>query len=35
MKQLESLLIRAADALDNRPSDTRLQLVKELRKAAE
>ena len=32
-KQLKSLLIRAADALENGPSETHLQLVQELRKA--
>jgi hypothetical protein len=35
IKQLKSLLIRAADALENEPSETHLQLVQELRKAAE
>jgi hypothetical protein len=35
MKQLKSLLIRAADALEKGPSETQLQLVQELRKAAE
>lgn len=32
IKQLKSLLIRAADALENEPSKTHLQLVQELRK---
>ena len=35
IKQLKSLLVRAADALENGPSETHLQLVQELRKAAE
>jgi hypothetical protein len=35
IKQLKSLLIRAADALENGPSETHLQSVQELRKAAE
>jgi hypothetical protein len=35
IKQLKSLLVRAADALENDPSETHLQLVQELRKAAE
>ena len=35
IKQLKSLLIRAADALENEPSETHMQLVQELRKAAE
>jgi hypothetical protein len=32
--QLKSLLIRAADALETRPSETNFQLIEELRKAA-
>jgi uncharacterized protein YukE len=35
MKELKSLLIRAADALDKGSSDTDSQLVQELRKASE
>jgi hypothetical protein len=35
IKQLKSLLARAAGALEKGPSDTHLQLVQELRKAAE
>ena len=35
MKQLKSLLVRAADALEEGPSETHVQLVQELRKAAE
>jgi hypothetical protein len=35
IKQLKSLLVRAADALEKSPSDTDTQLVEELRKAAE
>jgi hypothetical protein len=35
MKQLKALLVRAADALENSSSETHLQLVEELRKAAE
>jgi hypothetical protein len=35
VKHLKSLLVRAADALENGPSETHLQLVQELRKAAE
>jgi hypothetical protein len=35
IEQLKSLLIRAADALENGPSETHFQLVQELRKAAE
>jgi hypothetical protein len=35
IKQLKSLLVRAADAMENDPSGTHLQLVHELRKAAE
>jgi hypothetical protein len=35
IKQLKSLLIRAADALENGPSETHFQLVPELRKAAQ
>jgi hypothetical protein len=35
IKELKSLLIRAADALENGPSETHFQLVQELRKAAE
>lgn len=35
IKQLKSLLIRAADALENGPSETHSQSVQELRKAAE
>jgi hypothetical protein len=34
IKQLKSLLIRAADALEDGPPETHLQLVQELRKAA-
>ena len=34
-RELKFLLIRAADALENGPSETHLQLVQELRKAAE
>jgi hypothetical protein len=34
IKQLESLLIHAADALEERPSETDLQLIEQLRKAA-
>jgi hypothetical protein len=33
-KQLESLLIRAADALEERSSETDFQLIEELRKTA-
>ena len=33
-KQLKSLLIRAADALEKGPSETHFELVQELRKAA-
>jgi hypothetical protein len=35
MKELRSLLIRAADALEKGSSDTDRQLVEELRKAAQ
>ena len=35
IKQLKSLLVRAAEALEKGPSDRDTQLVKELRKAAE
>jgi urocanate hydratase len=35
MKELKSLLVRAADALERGRSETPLQLVQELRKAAE
>jgi hypothetical protein len=35
IKQLKALRVRAADALENSPSETHLQLVQELRKAAE
>ena len=35
MKELKCLLIRDADALEEGPSETHLQLVQELRKAAE
>jgi hypothetical protein len=35
IKELRSLLVRAADALENDPSETSLQLVQELRKATE
>jgi hypothetical protein len=35
IKQLKSLLIRAADALENDPSGVHLQLGQELRKAAQ
>ena len=35
IKQLKSLLVRAADALENGPCEPHLQLVRELRKAAE
>jgi hypothetical protein len=35
MKQLKALLVRAADAPENSSSETHLQLVEELRKAAE
>jgi hypothetical protein len=35
IEQLKSLLIRAADALENSPSETHFQLVQELRKAAQ
>jgi hypothetical protein len=34
-KELKSLLVRAADALEKGPSETHFQLVQELRKAAE
>jgi hypothetical protein len=34
MREFKSLLVRAADALDNGPSETHLQLIQELRKAA-
>jgi len=34
MGQFKSLLIRAADALENGPSETDIQLIQELRKAA-
>jgi hypothetical protein len=34
IKQLKSLLIRAADALETRPSETNFQLSEELRKGA-
>jgi hypothetical protein len=35
IKRLKSLLVRAANALENGPSEAQLQLVQELRKAAE
>jgi hypothetical protein len=35
IKQLKSLLIRAADALEKRSSETNFQLIEELRKAAQ
>jgi hypothetical protein len=35
MEQLEPLLIRAADALEKRPSETDVQLIEQLRKAAQ
>ena len=35
IKQLESLLIRAADALEKRSSETDVQLIEQLRKAAQ
>ena len=35
IKQLKSLLVRAAEALENGPSETHFQLVQELRKAAQ
>ena len=35
IKQLKSLLVRAADALENGPSETHFQLVQELRNAAQ
>jgi hypothetical protein len=35
IKQLKSLLIRAADALEKRSSETNVQLIEELRKAAQ
>jgi hypothetical protein len=35
MKDLKSLLVRAADALEKGPSDMDIQLLEELRKAAE
>ena len=35
IEQLKSLLIRAADALENGPFGTHFQLVQELRKAAQ
>lgn len=35
IKHLKSLLIRAADALENGSSETYFQLVQELRKAVE
>ena len=35
IEQLKSLLIRAADALENGPFEARFQLVQELRKAAQ
>jgi hypothetical protein len=35
IKELRSLLVRAADALENSPGGEHLQLVQELRKAAE
>jgi hypothetical protein len=35
IKQLKSLLVRAADALENGPSATHSQLVQELREAAQ
>ena len=35
IEQFKSLLIRAADALENSPSETHFQLIQELRKAAE
>jgi hypothetical protein len=35
IEQLRSLLIRAADALENSPSGAHFQLVQELRKAAQ
>jgi len=34
-KQLESLLVRAADALESGSSETHFQLIQELRKAAQ
>ena len=34
IKQLKSLLVRAADALENSPGETHFELVQELRKAA-
>ena len=35
VKQLESLLNRTADALEKGPSETHLQLIRELRKATQ
>jgi hypothetical protein len=35
IKDLKSLLVRAADALEKGPSDMDIQLLEELRKAAE
>jgi hypothetical protein len=35
IEQFKSLLIRAADALENGPSESHFQLVEELRKAAQ
>ena len=35
IQQFKSLLARAADALENSPSETHFQLIQELRKAAE
>ena len=35
IKQLESLLVRAADALESGSSETHSQLIQELRKAAQ
>jgi hypothetical protein len=34
IEQVKSLLIRAADALENGPSETDFELIQELRKAA-
>ena len=35
IEQLKSLLARAADAFENGPSETDIQLIQELRKAAQ
>jgi hypothetical protein len=35
IERLKSLLIRAAEALENGPSETHFQLIQDLRKAAQ